>query len=495
MKKYLALALMALALVWSCSKDDDSPNALTPKITKFSPPSGPVGTVVTIEGQNFSATAAENTVKIGTATATISSATATTLVVTVPAGATNGKVSVTVGGKTATGDTFTVTETKNLAPVFGTGSLDFEKPENITDAEVIGTVTANDPDGNGANLIFEIVTNTTDNLFVINELGEISLAEGMSLDYEGTKQYVIKVSVSDGQDITTADVTITVTNIIEPGELAASADSFITTWNIPEDGFELVLGTLVEYEYDFTIDWGDGTIENITLAVDDAQPTHMYATAGERTVALQGEFPTFVMYENVPFSTRISLKSMDQWGAIEWKSLSDAFTLAIGMKYNATDAPNLSQTTSLASMFGGIASFDAEAANAIGQWDVSNITDMSAMFGSTKFNGDLSGWNVSKVEDMSGMFSNAASFNQDLGDWTIGSVTDMTNMLKNSAMSPANFANTLIGWSKQVVQPGVELGCDNVDFCLTQESFDAVDILQSAPNNWTFSYTNGINCP
>ncbi|WP_187280382.1 RHS repeat-associated core domain-containing protein [Streptomyces sp. IB2014 016-6] len=58
------------------------------------------GAKVTLSGTGFSPTPASNTVKFGTATATVTSATATRLVVTVPAGAADGKVSVTTGGTT-----------------------------------------------------------------------------------------------------------------------------------------------------------------------------------------------------------------------------------------------------------------------------------------------------------------------------------------------------------------------------------------------------------
>jgi FG-GAP repeat/IPT/TIG domain/Bacterial Ig-like domain (group 3) len=81
-----------------------------PTITSFTPASGPVGTSVTINGTNFSTTAANNIVKFnGITAATPTSATAIKLVVTVPSGATTGTISVTVGALTGTsGSTFTV---------------------------------------------------------------------------------------------------------------------------------------------------------------------------------------------------------------------------------------------------------------------------------------------------------------------------------------------------------------------------------------------------
>ncbi len=65
-----------------------------PTITSFTPSSGAVGTSVTITGTNFNTTAANNVVYFGGVKASVTSATATQLVVTVPAGG-SGKVSAT----------------------------------------------------------------------------------------------------------------------------------------------------------------------------------------------------------------------------------------------------------------------------------------------------------------------------------------------------------------------------------------------------------------
>ncbi len=67
-------------------------------ITSFTPTSGAAGTTVTITGTNFSTNIADNTVLFNGKEASIISATSTTLVVTVPVGATTGRISVTING-------------------------------------------------------------------------------------------------------------------------------------------------------------------------------------------------------------------------------------------------------------------------------------------------------------------------------------------------------------------------------------------------------------
>ncbi|HEY9044981.1 MAG TPA: IPT/TIG domain-containing protein [Ohtaekwangia sp.] len=76
----------------------------SPGVTSFTPKSSIVGSTVVITGTNFSKTASNNTVKFNGVEATVSpdDASTTSLTVTVPAGATTGKISVTVGGQTGT---------------------------------------------------------------------------------------------------------------------------------------------------------------------------------------------------------------------------------------------------------------------------------------------------------------------------------------------------------------------------------------------------------
>jgi IPT/TIG domain-containing protein/VCBS repeat protein/type IX secretion system substrate protein len=72
-----------------------------PSVSSFTPTKGPVGTPVTITGSNFSSTPGDNIVYFGAIRATVSTATATTLTVDVPLGATYHPITVTVAGLTA----------------------------------------------------------------------------------------------------------------------------------------------------------------------------------------------------------------------------------------------------------------------------------------------------------------------------------------------------------------------------------------------------------
>jgi IPT/TIG domain/Glucodextranase, domain B len=84
--------------------------SIIPKVSSFTPSSGVVMTSVTVAGSGFSATAASNAVTFNGVAATVTSATATQLIVKVPSGATTGKIAITVGGQLGVSATnFTVT--------------------------------------------------------------------------------------------------------------------------------------------------------------------------------------------------------------------------------------------------------------------------------------------------------------------------------------------------------------------------------------------------
>lgn len=94
----VVIFLIGIALV-SCGEEDTDPKP--PTVASFTPAYGLPGSLLTINGTNFSKTASDISVKINGVESTISSATKTQLKVVVPEAAT-GKVSVTVKGKETT---------------------------------------------------------------------------------------------------------------------------------------------------------------------------------------------------------------------------------------------------------------------------------------------------------------------------------------------------------------------------------------------------------
>ena len=300
-------------------------------------------------------------------------------------------------------------------------------------------------------------------------------------------------------------------------------DEFITTWQIDNDGDDIRIPTTGS-GYDYTIDWGDGTIETNRTG----STTHAYTTAGTYTVKISGDFPR-IYFNNG--GDKDQILTIEQWGNIEWSSMKNAFYGCTNLEINATDAPDLSNCTSLSSMFEDCSSLNSD----LNQWDVSTITDMSSVFeNASSFNGDISSWNTSKVEYMESMFRNASVFNQDIGDWNIkslsrldyvfenaisfnqdlsrwstGSISDMTslfegassfnqnladwdmrdaedmaNMLSGTAMSTQNYDSTLIGWEAQNLNlEAFSFGASGLTYC---QAADARQALRN-DHNWRFS--------
>ena len=84
-------------------------------VAGFAPTAGPVGTSVAISGTGFAATAAQNVVSFNGMAATVNAASPTTLTAVVPAGATTGRITVTVAGNTVvSAQDFIVTARRRL---------------------------------------------------------------------------------------------------------------------------------------------------------------------------------------------------------------------------------------------------------------------------------------------------------------------------------------------------------------------------------------------
>ena len=84
----------------------------------------------------------------------------------------------------------------------------------------------------------------------------------------------------------------------------------------------------------------------------------------------------------------------------------------------------------------------------ISSWDVSNVTNMEAMFYNTEatlpssFNKPIGNWDVSNVTNMKWMFRNANSFNQNINSWDVSSVTNMEGMFRGGNIAAGVFTGS-----------------------------------------------------
>ncbi|QEE49127.1 BspA family leucine-rich repeat surface protein [Flavobacterium alkalisoli] len=250
--------------------------------------------------------------------------------------------------------------------------------------------------------------------------------------------------------------------------LANAQEPFITTWEVQgTSDNDLTIWVPVAFNEDnnFTIDYGDGTVFTNIESTD----YYTYSSPGIYTVTMSGDFHglDFSMISNYLLSGKI--KSIEQWGDIEWLDMEEAFTYCSNLTINATDAPNLSQVTNMTRMFRGCYSLN----QSINNWDVSNITNMEGMFAeATSFNQPLDSWDVSNVISMQGMFWSASSFNQPLDNWNVSNVTDMSHMFRLTS-----FNQPLSSWDVSNVTDMSYMFIDNTSFNQPLSNWDVSNVI------------------
>ena len=242
--------------------------------------------------------------------------------------------------------------------------------------------------------------------------------------------------------------------------------SFITTWNVPSNNFDIIIGLDSSKTYDFTVDWGDGNKEVIT---NNSDLLHTYSNSGNYTVTIDNIFPRIMM--DRPTATHDNLISINNWGNIQWENMLDAFKNCQNLQKGPnTDTPNVSNTTNMFSMFenagrnvsslviGKISNWELSTITTmrnmfkgssltnpdISNWDVSNVFNMAGMFNNSSFNGSLLNWETTSVQFIGSMFQNATSFNQPVNHFDISGVSNLNFVFSNATSfnQPLNDWNT-----------------------------------------------------
>ena len=219
-----------------------------PVVSSFNPVSGPVGTAVTISGTGFSAVPSGNIVYFGAVMAPVTGGSATSLTVTVPAGATYEPVSVL---NTATGLTgysaspFLATFTNP----FGTGvPVDFFQPAILLPTDYApNAVATGDLDGDGKpDLVVSSFSNITiqRNVSATGSINAASFAGKVTLPMSITNYTGIVVKDVDGDGkpdiiaVSSFNNAVTVwRNASTSGSLTAASFASNISFALKADGF------------------------------------------------------------------------------------------------------------------------------------------------------------------------------------------------------------------------------------------------------------------
>lgn len=254
--------------------------------------------------------------------------------------------------------------------------------------------------------------------------------------------------------------------------------NFVTRWDTNQPGSpnsQVTIPTNPGFSYNYTVNWGDGNTDTNV----NGNITHTYAASGIYTIEISGDFPAIYFNDT---GDRRKIIEILEWGTIQWQTMEDAFHGCENLNFDAIDAPDLSQVTSLKNMFRSCTSFNGIVNNwnvgtiedisglfascstfnrpldlwntiavtnmeetfisagsfnePLDNWNTASVTTMRFMFsGASSFNQNINNWDVSQVTDMSGMFSYTGSFNQPLNSWNVSNVTDMSQMFQGSGFN------------------------------------------------------------
>jgi surface protein len=322
-------------------------------------------------------------------------------------------------------------------------------------------------------------------LITINGAGFMS---GASVDIGGASCTSVTVSNPNTLSCVTSShgpgpKTLTVTN---PDSQTATysgnftyRESFVSTWQISNSNESITLPLVSGLNYDFMVEWGDGSVERIT-SFSSPLKTHMYTTPGIYTVTINGLVEGW-SFGNVADS-KLKIKTIQNFGDMGWKNLNLAFygcsnltsfsggvttqvTNMSGMFKNATSLTNLNVSTfntsnvaNMSLMFYGLSALttlnlsnfntskvtnmsymfygmEAVTSLMVATLDTSLVTNMASMFGHTNIlpSLDVSTFNTSNVTSMDMMFEQASGLTTlNLSNFNTSNVTSMSGMFNNA---------------------------------------------------------------
>ena len=231
----------------------------------------------------------------------------------------------------------------------------------------------------------------------------------------------------------------------------------------PSNQYRMALSSLLF----ITIDWGDGTIENVEdLTTGYKIIEHTYATPGIYDVAIRGSMGLLRTIGGATPSDNLKIIGIKQWG--------DAGT----------------RMSSMNGFFGGNVNCVS-----IPQNETHFLpTDSRGSFSSVPLT-NFGKFITSQVNTLGGAFS-YTNFDYNVGDWDMRRVVNLVNTFIGTSMSTANCDAILTGWTRWdsttgtagvTLQPNVSLHLGNTSFTPNSDAEDAFNYLVNTLN-WVITF-------
>jgi surface protein len=185
-------------------------------------------------------------------------------------------------------------------------------------------------------------------------------------------------------------------------------------------------------QYNFTIDWGDGSPKQTITTWNQEETKHDYSLTtgqGEYNIVIEGICHGWSFDPTGTFNPGDAIKMINifEWGkGFRFGNTGYNFINCENLDINANDVPDLTGITNFDNMFRACASLNS---SNLSKWDVKNVTNMRFMFAlAQSFNQPLNDWKVDNVTNMDRMFYLCREFDQPLDNWNTTNVNNMDRM-------------------------------------------------------------------
>lgn len=214
--------------------------------------------------------------------------------------------------------------------------------------------------------------------------------------------------------------------------------------------------------FNAVIDWGDGQTSDIT-AYNDADLSHVYATAGDHTIRISGTFPN-IYFNNT--GHKLKLIRVIQLGKVGWQSLANSFYGCFSGPYGdeyefAAGNCDTDSVDTMRNMMRNWTSITGTP-NLAGLTTpmVTRMGSMMRSWSSMLAPPDLSGIDTSNVTDMSAMLRDWESTvigRVGVDQFNIASVTNLASFANGCTFTTEAYNEILIAWEAQAPPSGLSV--------------------------------------